>query len=74
MDNKESENIEEYIAIPVSEYEDLKSAKEQLEELRREMIEDQSSKIDDLKREMHSRTMESLINASVISNHLSKHL
>lgn len=74
MDKKESENIEEYIAIPVSEYEELKAAKEQLEEMRREMMEDQSSKIDDLKREMHSRTMESLINASVISNHLSKQL
>ena len=69
-----SENIEEYIAIPVSEYEELKAAKEQLDEMRREMIEDLSSKIDDLKREMHSSTMESLINASVISNHLSKQL
>lgn len=69
-----SENIEEYIAIPVSEYEDLKAAKEQLEEMRREMMEDLSSKIDDLKRKMHSRMMESFINASVISNHLSKQL
>ena len=74
MDKKEIENIEEYIAIPVSEYEELKAAKEQLEEMRRKVMEDQSSKIDDLKREMHSRTMESLINASVISNHLSKQL
>ena len=72
MTNKMSENIEEYIAIPVSEYEELKAAKEQLEEMRREMMEDLSSNIDNLKREMHSRTMESLINASVISNHLSK--
>lgn len=74
MDKKEIENIEEYIAIPVSEYEELKAAKEQLEEMRREMMEDLSSKIENLKREMHSCTMESLINASVISNHLSKQL
>lgn len=69
-----SENIEEYIAIPVSEYEELKAAKEQLEEMRRKVMEDLSSKIDDLKQERHSRMMESIINAAVISNHLSKQL
>ena len=51
--------MEEMIAIPVSEYERLKAAEKQLNELRQEQIDKANQEIEEIKRRSHENMMQS---------------
>lgn len=51
--------MEEMIAIPVSEYERLKTAEKRLSELRQKQIDKANQEIEDIKRRSHEKMMQS---------------
>lgn len=51
-------NMEEMIAIPVSEYERLKAAEKRLNELKQEQIDKANQEIEEIKRRSHEKMMQ----------------
>lgn len=55
--------MEELIAIPVSEYERLKSAEKRLNELRQEALDKANQEIEEIKRREYEKMMQSIVYA-----------
>ena len=59
--------MEDLIAIPISEYEQLKAAEKRLNELRQEQIDKANQEIEEIKRRSHEKMMQSFAAVSGVS-------